>query len=181
MDNFARKRSPGKGSFFAPDGVGCLRRCSSNAPEARCNLRSRIRRSAGHIFSVLAEKIWKKRPLERFYRAVAQKRHFDSACRSPIVRPARNALRAAVESGFPSARYAVRVVLFAPVEYLTYGSRKAVLFARAALRITKNGLPFKSQLKQPQSISITSPVYQRRICSAFCKSESISAQAKPRG
>ena len=54
-----------------------------------------------------------------------------------MIRPARNALRAAVESGFPSARYAVRVVLFAPVEYLTYGSRKAVLFARAALRITK--------------------------------------------
>ena len=98
-----------------------------------------------------------------------------------MIRPARNALRAAVESGFPSARYAVQVVLFAPVEYLTYGSRKAVLFARAALRITKNGLPFKSQLKQTQSISITSPVYQRRICIAFCKSESISAQAKPRG
>ena len=54
-----------------------------------------------------------------------------------MARSARNALRAAVESGFPSARYAVRVVLFAPVEYLTYGSRKAVLFARAALRITK--------------------------------------------
>ena len=54
-----------------------------------------------------------------------------------MARSARNALRAAVESGFPSARYAVQVVLFAPVEYLTYGSRKAVLFARAALRITK--------------------------------------------
>ena len=65
------KEAPERGSFFAPDGVGCLRRCSSNAPETRCNLRSRIRRSAGHIFSVLAEKIWKKRPLERFYSAVA--------------------------------------------------------------------------------------------------------------
>ena len=88
-----------------------------------------------------------------------------------MIRPARNALRAAVESGFPSARYAVQVVLFAPVEYLTYGSRKAVLFARASLRITKNGLPFKSQLKQTQSISITSPVCPIRICLAFCKSE----------
>ena len=47
----------------------------------------------------------------------------------------KDALRAAVESGFPSARYTIRVVLFAPVEYLTYGSRKAVLPARAALRI----------------------------------------------
>ena len=65
------KEAPERGSFFASDGVGCLRRCSSNAPEARCNLRSRIRRSAGHIFFVLAEKIWKKRPLERFYCAVA--------------------------------------------------------------------------------------------------------------
>ena len=35
-----------------------------------------------------------------------------------------NALRATVESGFLSARYGVRVVMFAPVEYLTYGSRK---------------------------------------------------------
>ena len=67
--------------------------------------------------------------------ADAQKRHFDSACHSPIARPSRNALRAAVESGFPIARCAVRVALFAPVEYLTYGSRKAVLLARAALRI----------------------------------------------
>ena len=28
----------------------------------------------------------------------------------------------------------MRVVLFAPVEYLTYGSRRAVFLARAALR-----------------------------------------------
>ena len=82
-----------------------------------------------------------------------------------------NALRAAAQPDFPIARHAVRVVSFAPVEYLTYGKRKAVLFARAALRITKNGLPFKSQLKQTQSISITLPVYQRRIFSAFCKSK----------
>ena len=63
------------------------------------------------------------------------KKHFVSACHSPMARPARNALRAAVESGFPSARRTVRVVSFTPVEYLTYGKRKAVLFRRAALRI----------------------------------------------
>ena len=34
-----------------------------------------------------------------------------------------NALRATVESGFCIARYSVRVVTLAPVEYLTYGSR----------------------------------------------------------
>ncbi len=31
--------------------------------------------------------------------------------------------RGSLESGFPSARYTVQVVSFAPVEYLTYGSR----------------------------------------------------------
>ena len=55
--------------------------------------------------------------------ADAQKRHFDSACRSPIVRSARNALRAAAQLGFPSAQHAIQIVLFAPVEYLTYGIR----------------------------------------------------------
>ena len=99
-----------------------LRRPIPYAPRARLNSERRHRRSAGHIFSVLAEKIWKKRPLGR-NSAVAQKRHFDSAYHSPMARPARNALRAAVESGFPSARYTVRVASFAPVEYLTYGSR----------------------------------------------------------
>ena len=63
------------------------------------------------------------------------KRHFVSVCHSPMARPVRNALRAVVQSGFPSARYTVRVVSFTPVEYLTYGKRKAVLFRRAALRI----------------------------------------------
>ena len=82
-----------------------------------------------------------------------------------------NALRAAVESGFPSARYAVRVALFAPVEYLTYGSRKAVLPARAALRIARNDFPCKGHPKQAQSISTTTPVWQIRICTAFCKSK----------
>ena len=103
--------------------------------------------------------------------ADAQKRHFDSACHSPIARPSRNALRAAVESGFPSARYTIRVVLFAPIEYLTYESRKAVLPARAALRIARNNFPCKGHPKQAQSISTTTPVWQIRICTAFCKSK----------
>ena len=82
-----------------------------------------------------------------------------------------NALRAAVGSGFPSARYTIRVVLFAPVEYLTYESRKAVLPARAALRIARNDFPCKGHPKQAQSISTTTPVWQIRICTAFCKSK----------
>ena len=98
-----------------------------------------------------------------------------------MIRPARNALRAAVESGFPSARYAVQVVLFAPVEYLTYESRKAVLPARAALRIARNDFPCKGHPKQAQSISTTTPVYQRRICGAFCKLKKATARTKLRG
>ena len=43
-------------------------------------MRSRIRRSAGHIFSLLREKIWKKRALERFYSAYAP----EKACRSVL-------------------------------------------------------------------------------------------------
>ena len=62
------------------NGAECLRRRVSNAPEARCGLRSRIRRSAGHIFSLLREKIWKKRALERFYSAYAP----EKACRSVL-------------------------------------------------------------------------------------------------
>ena len=45
----------------------------------------------------------------------------------------------------------------------------------------KNGLPFKSQLKQPQSISITSPDSQIRICFAFCKLKKTSVRTKLRG
>ena len=66
------------------------------------------------------------------------KRHFDSACHSPIMRPARNALRAAVESGFSSARYAVQIALFAPVEYLTYGSRNSRRVFRLPRQLNKN-------------------------------------------
>ena len=90
------------------------------------------------ILFCLARKEWgEKRRREREIALTRLKRHFDSACHSPMARPVRNALRAAVQSGFPSAQYTVRVVLFAPVEYLTYGSRKAVFFARAATHIAR--------------------------------------------
>ena len=161
-------------SFLRRNGVGCLRRLIF--------LHQPVRNASGGIlFSGLSEKSMQKRDAGERNSAYAPEKLFVSLYVLSFCFRRLNALRAAVGSDFPIARYTVRVASFAPVEYLTYGSRKAVLFARAALRITKNGLPFKSQLKQPQSISITSPVYQRRICSAFCKSESISAQAKPRG
>ena len=115
-------------SFLRRNGVGCLRRLIF--------LHQPVRNASGGIlFSGLSEKSMQKRDAGERNSAYAQKRHFDSACHSPIALPARNALRAAVESGFPSARHAVQVASFAPVEYLTYGSRKAVLFTRAAMHI----------------------------------------------
>ena len=80
--------------------------------------------SGGHIFSLLREKIWKKRALERFYSASRLKAlSFRSAfCR--YIGRSPNTLWVAVQSGFPSARHAMQIVLFAPVEYLTYGIRK---------------------------------------------------------
>ena len=115
-------------SFLRRNGVGCLRRLIF--------LHQPVRNASGGIlFSGLSEKSMQKRDAGERNSAYAQKRHFDSACHSPIALPARNALRAAVGSGFPSARHAVQVALFAPVEYLTYGSRKAVLFTRAAMHI----------------------------------------------
>ena len=72
----------------------------------------------------------KKRDAGERNSAYAQKRHFDSACHSPMARPVRNALRAAAQSGFPSARYAVCVVLFAPVKYVTYGIRTTLVLLR---------------------------------------------------
>ena len=44
-----------------------------------------------------------------------------------MARPVRNALWAAAQSGFPSARYTKQVALFAPVEYLTYGIRTTLV------------------------------------------------------
>ena len=74
----------------------------------------------------------------RWRREIALSRRKNSSlrcacCRYAVRSP--NALRAAAQLGFPSAQYAIQIVLFAPVEYLTYGSRKNVLFARTAVRI----------------------------------------------
>ena len=127
----------------------CLQQIISDAPKARCGLQRR-RRSAGHIFSApewcgmppaahsflsCQKRMGRKEALGTQMAPSRLKKHFASAYLSPIALPARDALRAAVGSGFPSARHAVQVALFAPVEYLTYGSRKAVLFTRAAMHI----------------------------------------------
>ena len=131
--------------------------------------RGEIRRAVTAAPRAISFLSWQKRygRKDRWGRnsADAQKRHFDSACRSPIVRSARNALRAAAQLGFPSAQYVIQIVLFAPVEYLTYGIRsvsniKRLVGADASVRPTL-----------PQSISTTTPVCQRRICIAFCKSK----------
>ena len=126
--------------------------------------------SGGPFFSVLPEKNGEKRGAGREIALTRLKSL--SFCfafsRYTVLRP--NALRAAVQSVFPIARHAVRVVSFAPVEYLAYGSRKAVLL-QGRPRISRvNILPRKVHSKQTQSISITSPVYPIRICIAFCKS-----------
>ena len=128
----------------------CLQQIISDVPKARCGLQRRRRRSAGHIFSApewrgmppaahsflsCQKRMGRKEALGNEIALSRLKKHFTSAYHSPIALPARNALRAAVGSGFPSARYTVRVASFAPVEYLTYGSRKAVLFTRAAMHI----------------------------------------------
>ena len=115
-------------SFLRRNGVGCLRRLIFLHQPVR-------NASGGPFFSVLPEKNGEKRGAGERNSAYAQKRHFGSACHSPMACPVRNALRAAVGSDFPIARYTVRVASFAPVEYLTYGSRKAVLFTRAAMHI----------------------------------------------
>ena len=91
--------------------------------------------SGGPFFSVLPEKNGEKRGAGERNRAVAPEKLFVSLCVLSFCFRRLNALRAAVESGFPSARNTVRVASFAPVEYLTYGSRKAVLFTRAAMHI----------------------------------------------
>ena len=136
---------------------------------------------AAYFFLACQKKVCKKETLENEIALSRLKRHFDSAYHSLMIRPARNALRAVVESGFPSARYAVRVALFALVEYLTYESRKAVLPARAALRIARNDFPCKGHPKQAQSISTTTPVYQRRIRRAFGQSENKFRTNQPPG
>ncbi len=120
---------------------------------------------AAHSFLSCQKRMGRKEAPENEIALSRLKRHFDSAYHSPMARPARNALRAALESGFQSARYVVQVVLFTPVEYLTYGIRsvsniKRLVGADASVRPTL-----------PQSISTTTPVWQSRICIAFCKSK----------
>ena len=88
-----------------------------------------------HSFLSCQKRMGRKEALGYEIALTRLKKHFASAYHSPIALPARNALRAAVGSGFPIARYTVRVASFAPAEYLTYGSRKAVLFTRAAMHI----------------------------------------------
>ena len=152
--------SPRKGDIFChPGGVTPLLRPRGRKPRRRRGTFLRLHRSAVFYsdavtvpsatisFPSCGKRYGRK---GRWGRGIALTRlkslSFRFACYRYTVRSP-NALRAAVESGFPSARHAVRVASFAPVEYLTYGSRKAVLPARAALHIAKNGLPFKLQLK----------------------------------
>ena len=142
--------------------------------------RGGIRRAVTAAPRAISFLSWQKRygRKDRWRREIALTRlkslSFRSAfSRYPVRRP--NALRAAAQLGFPSAQYAIQIVLFAPVEYLTYGIRsvsniKRLVGADASVRPTL-----------PQSISTTTPACQIRICSAFCRSESVSAQAKPRG
>jgi hypothetical protein len=129
-------------------------------------------RFADILFSGLSEKSMQKRDAVVRNSAVTPEKQIVTLCVLSLHYRRPNALRAAVQSGFPSARYTVRVVLFVPVEYLTYESRKAV---------TQQALPYRIHPKQPQSISMTSPVWQSRICIALCKSEIISAQTELRG
>ena len=77
----------------------------------------------GHTFFCLARKKYAKKRRGTRNSADAQKNeslHF-TCCRSFFCSP--NALTGDRQLGFLSARYAVRIVTCAPVEYLTYGSR----------------------------------------------------------
>ena len=75
-----------------------------------------------------------------------------------------NALRAAVQSGFPIARYAVQIALFVPVEYLTYGIQGVSDIKRLV------GADDSVCPTSPQSISTTTPVCPIRIGIAFRQS-----------
>ena len=130
---------------------------------------------AAYFFLACQKKVCKKETLGYEIALSRLKKHFASAYHSPIARSARNALRAAVQSGFPSARYTVRVVLFAPVEYLTYEIRSVPNIKRLV------GADAPVHPTSPQSISTTTPVYQRRICGAFCKLKKATARTKLRG
>ena len=113
---FAAPSPPLRGSYLFCAGMA---RCVSDGP----------------FFSVLPEKNGEKRGAGERNSAYAPEKLFVSLYVLSFCFRRLNALRAVVQSGFPIARYTVRVALFAPVEYLTYGSRKAVLFTRAAMHI----------------------------------------------
>ena len=87
----------------------------------------------------LARKKYAKKRRRTRNSAYAQKNRsfrcafFRSSVRSP------NALRATEESGFYSARNIVLVVPLAPVEYLTYGSRKR----RRVFRLRRRAIPIR--------------------------------------
>ena len=130
---------------------------------------------AAHSFLSCQKRMGRKEALENEIALTRLKRHIASACHSPMARSARNALRAAVESGFPIARYTIRVALFAPVEYLTYEIRSVPNIKRLV------GAAAPVHPTSPQSISTTTPVYQRRICGAFCKLKKATARTKLRG
>ena len=115
-------RDTSGGTFVCAGGAMCFR---SDTPDA----------SGGILFSGLSEKSMQKRDAGERNSAYAPEKLFVSLYVLSFCFRRLNALRAAVGSGFPSARHAVQVALFAPVEYLTYGSRKAVLFTRAAMHI----------------------------------------------
>ena len=107
---------------------------------------------AAHSFLSCQKRMGRKEALENEIALTRLKRHFDSACHSPIMHSARNALRAAVESGFPGARYAVQIASFAPVEYLTYEIRSVPNIKRLV------GADAPVHPTSPQSISTTTPV-----------------------
>ena len=69
----------------------------------------------------------------------------------------------------------MQVVSFAPVEYLTYEIRSVPNIKRLV------GADAPVHPTSPQSISTTTPVYQRRICGAFCKLKKATARTKLRG
>ena len=110
-------------SFLRRNGAECLRRLIFLHQPVR-------NASGGPFFSVLPEKNGEKRGAGERNSAVAPEKLFVSLCVLSFCFRRLNALRAAVGSGFPNARHAVRVVLFTPVEYLTYGIRRVCDFLR---------------------------------------------------
>ena len=93
---------------------------------------------AAYFFLTCQKKVCKKRDAGERNSAYAPEKLFVSLYVLSFCFRRLNALRAAVESGFPSARYAVQIALFAPVEYLTYGSRNSRRVFRLPRQLNKN-------------------------------------------